>query len=107
MTGTLLFLGLGMQEILFIALIVLLFFGGKKIPELMKGLGKGVKSFKEGMNGVEDDIDGKDKKGETKSDNDGTTAEDTDFLGSSGRTAPCLVPYCSGCGISNVGSILV
>ncbi len=36
MTGTLLFLGLGMQEILFIALIVLLFFGGKKIPELMK-----------------------------------------------------------------------
>ena len=52
--------------ILFIALIVLLFFGGKKIPELMKGLGKGVKSFKEGMNGVEDDIDGKDKKGETK-----------------------------------------
>ena len=60
------FLGLGMQEILFIALIVLLFFGGKKIPELMKGLGKGVKSFKEGMNGVEDDIDGKDKKGETK-----------------------------------------
>ena len=53
-------------EVLFIALIVLLFFGGKKIPELMKGLGKGVKSFKEGMNGVEDDIDGKDKKGETK-----------------------------------------
>ena len=64
--NALLFLGLGMQEILFIALIVLLFFGGKKIPELMKGLGKGVKSFKEGMNGVEDDIDGKDKKGETK-----------------------------------------
>ena len=55
-----------MQEILFIELIVLLFFGGKKIPELMKGLDKGVKSFKEGMNGVEDDIDGKDKKGETK-----------------------------------------
>jgi sec-independent protein translocase protein TatA len=42
--------GLGMQEILVIALIVLLLFGGKKIPELMKGLGKGVKSFKEGMN---------------------------------------------------------
>ena len=46
--------GLGMQEILVIALIVLLFFGGKKIPELMKGLGKGVKSFKEGMNEVTD-----------------------------------------------------
>ena len=42
--------GLGMQEILLIALIVLLLFGGKKIPELMKGLGKGVKSFKDGMN---------------------------------------------------------
>lgn len=45
--------GLGMQEIFFILLIVLLFFGGKKIPELMKGLGKGVKSFKDGMNGVD------------------------------------------------------
>ena len=42
--------GLGMQEILVIALIGLLLFGGKKIPELMKGLGKGVKSFKEGIN---------------------------------------------------------
>lgn len=46
--------GLGMQEILIIALIVLLFYGGKKIPELMKGLGKGVKSFKDGMNEVTD-----------------------------------------------------
>ena len=46
--------GLGMQEILVIALIVLLLFGGKKIPELMKGLGKGVRSFKEGMNEVTD-----------------------------------------------------
>lgn len=44
-----------MQEILVIALIVLLLFGGKKIPELMKGLGKGVKSFKDGMNGTLDD----------------------------------------------------
>ena len=47
--------GLGMQEILVIALIVLLLFGGKKIPELMKGLGKGVKSFKDGMKDIEDD----------------------------------------------------
>ena len=46
-----------MQEVLLIALIVLLFFGGKKIPELMKGLGKGVRSFKEGMNNVEKEID--------------------------------------------------
>ncbi|MBQ0111794.1 MAG: twin-arginine translocase TatA/TatE family subunit [Bacteroidales bacterium] len=44
---------LGMPEIIVIALVVLLLFGGKKIPELMKGLGKGVKSFKDGVNGVE------------------------------------------------------
>ena len=49
--------GIGMQEVLLIALVVLLFFGGKKIPELMKGLGKGVRSFKEGMNNVEKEID--------------------------------------------------
>ena len=53
----LLFLGsLGWGEILVIALIILLLFGGKKIPELMKGLGKGVKSFKEGINEVEEEI---------------------------------------------------
>lgn len=45
--------GLGMQEVLLIALVVLLFFGGKKIPELMSGLGKGVHSFKEGMRDME------------------------------------------------------
>lgn len=49
-----LFFGLGGQEIFFIALIILLLFGGRKIPELMKGLGKGVKNFKDGMNGVEE-----------------------------------------------------
>lgn len=42
--------GIGMPEVLLIALLFLLLFGGKKIPELMKGLGKGVKSFKEGVN---------------------------------------------------------
>ncbi len=52
-------LGLGMQEVLVIALIVLLLFGGKKIPELMRGLGKGVKSFKEGMKEISDDDTGK------------------------------------------------
>lgn len=46
-----------MQEVLLIALVVLLFFGGKKIPELMKGLGKGVRSFKEGMNNIEKEIE--------------------------------------------------
>ena len=45
---------LGTPEILVICLIILLLFGGKKIPELMKGLGKGMKSFKDGMNGVDE-----------------------------------------------------
>ena len=54
----LLFIGnLGAGEIIVIALIVLLLFGGKKIPELMKRLGKGVRSFKEGMNNIENDIE--------------------------------------------------
>ena len=52
-----LFLGnLGAGEIIIIALIVLLLFGGKKIPELMKGIGKGVRSFKDGVNGIEKEI---------------------------------------------------
>ena len=51
---TLLFLGsVGLTEILVLLLIVLLLFGAKKIPELMKSFGKGVKSFKEGVNGIE------------------------------------------------------
>lgn len=45
-------MGLGFSEILIIAIIILLFFGGKKIPELMRGLGKGVRSFKDGMNDI-------------------------------------------------------
>lgn len=53
----LLFLGnIGTGEIILITLVVLLLWGGKKIPELMKGLGKGVKSFKDGMNEIEKDI---------------------------------------------------
>lgn len=51
------FLGnLGTGEIIIIALVVLLLFGGKKIPELMRGIGKGVKSFKDGMNDIEKQI---------------------------------------------------
>lgn len=60
--------GVGFQEILLIALVVLLFFGGKKIPELMKGLGKGVRSFKDGMNGKDDDNDTIDKTDKDKND---------------------------------------
>ncbi|MFA6334278.1 MAG: twin-arginine translocase TatA/TatE family subunit [Bacteroidales bacterium] len=56
MNHLLLFSTVGAPEIIIIALIVLLLFGGKKIPELMKGIGKGVKSFKDGIKGVEDDL---------------------------------------------------
>lgn len=52
---------MGTQELLLILLVALLLFGGKKIPELMKGLGKGVKSFRDGMNGL-DEADKEDKK---------------------------------------------
>ena len=58
----LLFLGnLGAGEIFVIALVVLLLFGGKKIPELMKGLGKGIRSFKVGMNNIEKEIENPDQ----------------------------------------------
>lgn len=59
MTNILLFFGLGASELLLIALVVLLLFGGKKLPELMKGLGRGVKEFKDGM---KDDSDKEEKK---------------------------------------------
>ena len=52
----LMFFNLGTGEIIAIVLIILLLFGGRKIPELMRGLGKGVKSFKQGMNEVEEEI---------------------------------------------------
>jgi len=55
-TGILLIFGLGTTELLLISLVVLLLFGGKKIPELMRGLGKGVKSFKDGMDGMEEEL---------------------------------------------------
>ena len=56
MKSLLLFQNFGLWEVVIIALVVLLLFGGKKIPELMSGLGKGVKSFKKGMSEVEDEI---------------------------------------------------
>ena len=60
MNNPLFFGNLGAGEIILIALIVLLLFCGKKIPELMKGIGKGVRSFKEGMNNIEKDIENPD-----------------------------------------------
>ena len=59
-------LTIGMWEWVIIALVVLLLFGGKKIPELMNGMGKGVKAFKDGMHGVEDEV--KDIKKDVESD---------------------------------------
>ena len=57
MHNVLLFGSFGTGEIILIALVILLLFGGRKIPELMKGLGKGVKSFKDGVNEVEKEIE--------------------------------------------------
>ena len=55
--NTLLFLqNIGTPELIILVVLVLLLFGGKKIPELMKGIGKGIKSFKEGVKGIEDEI---------------------------------------------------
>ncbi|TFU91845.1 twin-arginine translocase TatA/TatE family subunit [Barnesiella sp. WM24] len=53
---SLLFGNLGLSEVLIIAFVVLLLFGGKKIPELMRGIGKGVSSFRQGMNEIQDEI---------------------------------------------------
>lgn len=60
--------GIGTPELILIALVVLLLFGGSKIPELMKGVGKGVRGFKEGLKGIEDDINESGKKEPEKSD---------------------------------------
>ncbi len=57
MNSILLFMGLGMQEMLLIGLVILIFFGAKKIPEFMKGLGKGVREFKDGIKEVKKDVD--------------------------------------------------
>ena len=58
--NTLLLLNLGTMEIVLIVVVVLLLFGGKKIPELMRGLGKGIRSFKKGLNEVENEIEKED-----------------------------------------------
>lgn len=53
------FFNLGTGEIILLAIVVLLFFGGRRIPELMKGIGKGVRSFRQGMNDITDEANGK------------------------------------------------
>ncbi len=63
------FLNLGTGEIILFAVVILLLFGGRKIPELMRGLGKGVRSFKDGLNEVTDEVnrqDDSDRKGSDK-----------------------------------------
>ena len=65
MTHQLLFIqNLGSTEIIIIALVILLLFGGKKIPELMRGLGKGVSQFKKGMKDIEEEINAEPEKKE-------------------------------------------
>lgn len=66
---SILLFALGMPEIILIALVALLFFGGKKIPELMRGLGKGVSEFKKGVKDIEDDIKTEIKNDSTTDDN--------------------------------------
>lgn len=56
MSGPLLFMNLGGGEIFVILLVVLLFFGSKRIPELAKGLGKGMREFKDAMSGIENEV---------------------------------------------------
>ena len=65
MKQLLLFGNFGAGEVIILELVLLLLFGGKKIPELMKGIGKGVKSFKDGVKGIEEDLNSDEpKKGE-------------------------------------------
>lgn len=65
--NSLLFLGgMGASEIIIIALIVLLLFGGRKIPELMRGLGRGVREFKDAQEGMKEELDDSVKQSDTK-----------------------------------------
>jgi len=66
---------IGGQEILIIALIILLLFGGAKIPQLMRGLGRGVKEFKDGVNGLDVDLDDNKKDSKDNKKTDKTTKE--------------------------------
>lgn len=67
-------LAIGVWEIVAIVFVIVLIVGGKKIPELMKGVGKGVRSFREGLNGIEDDVKKSGKDSGTSGNKDGDTA---------------------------------
>ena len=68
---------IGGQEIILILIVVLVLFGGKKIPELMKGLGKGVKEYKKAVNGAEEDANGGDAKPQETTENNATNETTT------------------------------
>lgn len=67
-------LAIGVWEIAAIVFVIVLIVGGKKIPELMKGVGKGVRSFREGLNGIEEDVKKSGKDSGTSGNKDGDTA---------------------------------
>ncbi len=67
-------LAIGVWEIVAIVFVIVLIVGGKKIPELMKGVGKGVRSFREGLNGIEEDVKKSGKDSGTSGNKDGDTA---------------------------------
>ncbi len=71
--GLMLLFNVGWGEIVLIVIVVLLLFGGKKIPELMQGLGKGVRSFKKGLNEVEEELTTPDKNDKDNTNNTGTS----------------------------------
>ena len=67
--------GLGTPELIIILLVILLLVGGKKIPELMKAMGKGVKNFKDGVNGIEKDLNGETAENKPGQPADGKSAD--------------------------------
>lgn len=62
------FMNLGAGEIILLAIVILLFFGARRIPELMRGIGKGVRSFRQGMNDITEEVN--------RPDNNPTKADD-------------------------------
>ena len=76
MNSILLFMGMGMQEMLLIGLVILVFFGARKIPEFMKGLGRGVREFKDGIKEVQRDSDEPARKTPSTTTTDAANADD-------------------------------